>query len=638
MTLAKKHYQRLWFPEPGHGGAIPSRSEHALTMQDFHNAFPEEFWREVVDRVAREVPDTLLLAEAFWLMESYFVRTLGMHRVYNSAFMNMLRNEDNAKYRALMKNTLEFDPEILKRFVNFMNNPDERTAVDQFGKGDKYFGICTLMVTLPGLPMFGHGQIEGYSEKYGMEYRRAYLNEQPDFGLIARHEREIFPITHQRYLFSGVENFCLYDFYTENGVVDEDVYAYSNGVNGQRALVVFHNKYASTQGWIRVSAANLNKKANPPKLEQRSLGDGLALHHSDHHYGIFHDIVSGMDTLLRCDEIFNKGMFFHLDAYSCRVFNSIQEVEDTDGTWAELYGEIGGRPVHDVFRLIRLLRFRDLHHYTRELFRYRLEAKPKGKKQLPEKEGQAEDGANLLPLISNFLNSFCNTAGITHERVPETTRILLKSIEVLKGLLDDKAPVPFIHSIIWQTQRKFIKPHQKDPIRVKSFFIWTCLHALHHLVPGGTPETTRAWMDEYALIEPIQNVLREAGAIDDQVYLLTDFILSAVRHQDGFQQSEYKPYAYLSSLFSEDEARHLLGVNYSGDILWFRKETLESWLDWAQLINCIQAVTKTTLTWSEKLENFIRGNRALLFIRKLVPKSEFKVEKLLELAETYREA
>ena len=29
----------------------------------------------------------------------YFVRTLGMHRVYNSAFMNMLRDEENAKYR-----------------------------------------------------------------------------------------------------------------------------------------------------------------------------------------------------------------------------------------------------------------------------------------------------------------------------------------------------------------------------------------------------------------------------------------------------------------------------------------------------------------------------------------------------------
>ncbi len=115
--------------------------------------------------MAVEAPDTLLLAEAFWLMEGYFVRTLGMHRVYNSAFMNMLRNEENAKYRTVMKNTLEFDPEILKRFVNFMNNPDERTAVDQFGKGDKYFGICMLMATMPGLPMFGHGQIEGFYRK-----------------------------------------------------------------------------------------------------------------------------------------------------------------------------------------------------------------------------------------------------------------------------------------------------------------------------------------------------------------------------------------------------------------------------------------------------------------------------------------
>jgi glycosidase len=87
MTLAKKHYQRLWFPEPGTGGAIPSRAEHGMTKAEFDGRMPNEFWREVVDRVAQEVPDTLLLAEAFWLMEGYFVRTLGMHRVYNSAFM-----------------------------------------------------------------------------------------------------------------------------------------------------------------------------------------------------------------------------------------------------------------------------------------------------------------------------------------------------------------------------------------------------------------------------------------------------------------------------------------------------------------------------------------------------------------------
>jgi hypothetical protein len=64
MTLAKKHVQRLWFPAPGEGGAIPSRAEHGMSKAEFDALMPNEFWREVVDRVAAEVPDTLLLAEA----------------------------------------------------------------------------------------------------------------------------------------------------------------------------------------------------------------------------------------------------------------------------------------------------------------------------------------------------------------------------------------------------------------------------------------------------------------------------------------------------------------------------------------------------------------------------------------------
>src|SRR5690606_39027703 len=106
----KRHFQRLWFPRPGEGGAIPSRAEHGMTQAEFDAAMPQEFWREVVDRLSVEAPDTLLLAEAFWLMEGYFVRTLGMHRVYNSAFMNMLKSEENLNYRTTIKNVLEFSP------------------------------------------------------------------------------------------------------------------------------------------------------------------------------------------------------------------------------------------------------------------------------------------------------------------------------------------------------------------------------------------------------------------------------------------------------------------------------------------------------------------------------------------------
>ncbi len=152
MTLSKKHYQRLWYPVPGTAGAVPSRADYAMTRDQFDNEMPNEFWREVVDRMKEEMPDTLLLAEAFWLMEGYFVRTLGMHRVYNSAFMHMMMKEENEKYRLLVKNTLDFNPEILKRYVNFMSNPDEETAVNQFGKGDKYFGVCVTTDNDAGAP------------------------------------------------------------------------------------------------------------------------------------------------------------------------------------------------------------------------------------------------------------------------------------------------------------------------------------------------------------------------------------------------------------------------------------------------------------------------------------------------------
>ena len=225
MTLAKRHIQRLWYPKPGTGGDIAGRIPYEMTDEEFNRRIPNEFWREVVDRISQELPDTLLIAEAFWMMESYFVRTLGMHRVYNSAFMHMIKNQDNAKYREMIKSTIAFDPEILKRYVNFMNNPDEDTAIAQFGDTDKYFGACTLLSTMPGLPMFGHGQIEGFREKYGMEYQRAYWDEKPDERLIAEHRRRIFPLLKMRRLFSESKNFQLFDVHCEDGSTAESVFA-----------------------------------------------------------------------------------------------------------------------------------------------------------------------------------------------------------------------------------------------------------------------------------------------------------------------------------------------------------------------------------------------------------------------------
>lgn len=356
MTLTKRHYQRLWFPEPGTGGDIATRSEYGLTKAEFDQAFPEEFWRNVVDRVAAEVPDTLLLAEAFWLMEGYFVRTLGMHRVYNSAFMNILRDENNEKYRILIKTTLDFEPEILKRYVNFMNNPDEKTAAEQFGKGDKYFGILAMMVTIPGLPMFGHGQLQGFTEKYGMEYKKAYWDEQVDWGLLQRHEREIFPLLHQRRRFAEVADFRMYNFATGYGNTDENVFAYSNYGEGKRSLFVYNNRYGDTQGFVRQSVPYIPEGETEKRTVETTLGDALGLHYEGDRYVILHDEIRKKFYIRPSIRIINEGLFLSLHAYEYYVFNDIYEIQDDfHGNWGKLYGALGDEGTDDIYAAMQEL-------------------------------------------------------------------------------------------------------------------------------------------------------------------------------------------------------------------------------------------------------------------------------------------
>jgi hypothetical protein len=370
MVLARKHIQRLWWPLPGSGDGIPSRAQYAISQEEFDRRMPDEFWREVVDRVAAEVPDTLLLAEAFWMLEGYFVRTLGMHRVYNSAFMHMLRDENGAGYRKLIRETLEFDPEILKRYVNFMSNPDEETALEQFDKGDKYFGVASVMATLPGLPMLGHGQVEGFAEKYGMEFRRARLEEAPDPWLVERHQREIFPLFHRRGWFAEASDFLLYDLVTDGGGVDENVLAYSNGTGPTRSLVIYHVRFGSTAGTIRESVPYARRSASGAKrMVRRSLAEGLGVPNDPSVFVTFRDARTGLAYIRSAREVWERGLWLALDAYQGHVFWEFNEVRDgTAGQWRRLAERLAGSGVPTLEDALLEQQLEPVHAPLRALF------------------------------------------------------------------------------------------------------------------------------------------------------------------------------------------------------------------------------------------------------------------------------
>ncbi|MCR5386278.1 MAG: histone H1-like repetitive region-containing protein [Treponema sp.] len=435
MVLAKKHIRRLWYPEPGHGGDIATRSETGLSTQQFNDAIPNEFWREVVDRVAKEVPDTLLLAEAFWMMEGYFVRTLGMHRVYNSAFMNMLKKEENQKYRDTVKNTIKFDPQILKRYVNFMNNPDEETAVAQFGKGDKYFGVCTLMVTMPGLPMFGHGQIEGFEEKYGMEYTKAYRDEKPDQELLDRHWHDIFPLMKKRYLFSQSEDFLFYDVW-DNGHVNENVFAYSNRAGNERAVVFYNNKYERASGWIKQSCEYAVKDGENIQMRTRTIADGLGISDDPKNYLIFREQRSDLWYVRRASDICRNGLFLSLNGFESQVMMDIMQVRDTaDKKWSTLCDVLNGRGCYNLDEQWDEIRFKDLYSKLNEF----IDAKFfEGFKALIEKPTDAKADKFIASVKKRGIEFYKTANVFAKAELEKEAEELLKAEETSRTLKSSK--------------------------------------------------------------------------------------------------------------------------------------------------------------------------------------------------------
>ncbi len=622
MTLAKKHIQRLWFPEPGTGGAVASRADHGIPRDEFEKLIPNEFWREVVDRVAAEAPDTLLLAEAFWLLEGYFVRTLGMHRVYNSAFMNMLKNEENSKYRDVVKKTLAFDPQILKRFVNFMNNPDEDTAVAQFGKEGKYFGVCVLLSTMPGLPMFGHGQVEGYTEKYGMEFRRAYWDEKPDVWLVNRHEREVFPLLRKRYLFAEVPHFFMYDCYTTDGHVNEDVFAYSNRSGDERALVVYHNKYADTKGWIKQSVGFAKKSGDSKTIHQVCLGEGLGLKNDSETFCIFRDHISGLEFIRNNHEIWNQGMFVDLNAFECHVFWDFREVDDPDHTYWNLCEYLNGRGVPDIDDAMKEIMLKPIHEPFKILvngerfkqwLKWRL-FKPDVQIGEAGLDCMASDWKQLYQSLKDLLETDVQIDDLLNE-----TLLTCKTLLALpqSGVQSNKVLMKLIQQLDNKIQDWSV------------LFGWMVMRHLGELadVEDGS-EMARSWMEEYLFGKLFTSAFIDAGMSAEEADWSVLLIKILTAHEEAYIQNEdnISLYQKVEHLLEDSDVRQYLQINRHQEVLWFNKELLESLIYWLKLMNLIALLIQGDNDWDMISRQITQYDKLI----KAMKSSDYQVDKLLQ--------
>jgi hypothetical protein len=275
-------------------------------------------------------------------MEGYLPNA-GNASVYNSAFMNMMRDEENANIGPCSR-TRSSSTRHHEALRQLRGQSDERTTVDQFGDGDK------LRRYSDDGDLAGVADVRSRSDrgspKYGKVSRPRY-DETPNHWLVERHERELAPLLHRRSLFAESSNFLLYDFYTESGTVDENVFAYSNRQGDRRGLVLYNNRYSTTKGTIDWSAAYADKYSGG--LRQQRLREGLELSGDPAIVLSYRDTLTGLEYLRRATTISERGLHLDLHAYQCHIFMDWREMRATaDKPWDRLRDELNGRGVPNL--------------------------------------------------------------------------------------------------------------------------------------------------------------------------------------------------------------------------------------------------------------------------------------------------
>jgi hypothetical protein len=384
-----------------------------------------------------------------------------------------------------------------------------------------------------------------------MEFRRATLDEPVDEWLVARHVREIVPLLHRRGDFAEAKDFLLYDFGHDAGGTDENVFAYSNGWGASRSLVIYHNRFGDTSGWIRSSTSYAVKDDDGGKhLATRTLAEGLGIAEGDAagRWVAYREQRSSLEYLRSVADIRDQGLHVTLQAYETRILWQVRELQDTSGIWGRLAERLGGRGVPSLEDALRDLQLLPVHDAIRAAI------------ESPSRE----TAARVVDAVAEATGTGQGDAA--RKTVVDAIVARAASTElVAKGIADRS---------------------QAAALRVSA------LLAPLGSLPKGAPvgPTSRAWYDELRLAPVVAEGLRRRGLDEgaawwaaERVRLLLDLPLpSSVRGAP-----ERVPFRLMTAWLEHPAAAPFLRVNLWDGVAWFHGESLDELLAWAQRLELV---------------------------------------------------
>ncbi len=184
----------------------------------------EEFWTEV----RKAVPDSILIAEAYWDTE-WELQQLGFDYAYDKRLYDRMASFSVRDIYLHLNADIKFQ----KKLTRFMENHDEKRSAEVFGK-DRLEASLALLSTLPGMKLYYRGQMEGNIIRPPLQLRRI-MREKPDMETVRLYEK-LLSITNQEIFHKG--QWRLLDVFPLSDKNPADLLAYTWKTENKIKLVV----------------------------------------------------------------------------------------------------------------------------------------------------------------------------------------------------------------------------------------------------------------------------------------------------------------------------------------------------------------------------------------------------------------
>jgi Alpha amylase, catalytic domain len=207
-----------------------------------------EFWPAIFSYLRARHPETVLIAEAYWDMESV-LQQQGFNFCYDKRLYDRIIDQDASAVRDHLRADLSYQ----SRLVRFLENHDEPRIAERLGD-DAERAAAVIVATLPGATMWHEGQFEGRRIRPPVFLARR-PDEPPDLELANWYHALLAAVAGHR-VRTGAWRLLEADGWPDNQSC-RNLLAWSWDAGGDRHVVVVNLSAQSAQARIRLDWPDL---------------------------------------------------------------------------------------------------------------------------------------------------------------------------------------------------------------------------------------------------------------------------------------------------------------------------------------------------------------------------------------------